>query len=285
MILGRTLLIYLPSAKILYFGQKGYDDGINLSLLITGGMNMKKFRSPWYYWYTGHKEIAAISIIVSFLLMCFFLVVGAGFSFWSIIFAIILDATGFWLAIIYFLFLRYNLPDFLGITGAADKFIITQIIIPVIVTFLSGRLTTFFVAKSLGYSFSNTTEQNKNPEKEKFEEEGKKQIFAENNIINKKAEEIKLKIQQKIIEQKNQRMVSDIENSSVESTSDKEIYKEASERFTKNENLIFTLLIAFSIIGFFIKWWFGLGLALLTVFYINERTEYYKKEIISEKNA
>jgi hypothetical protein len=71
---------------------------------------MFKFKSPWFFWYTGNYGIAITSIVLSSVIMFILLVIGAGISMWGVITAILLDAVGLWIAVVYFFALR----DYLG---------------------------------------------------------------------------------------------------------------------------------------------------------------------------
>ena len=112
------------------------------------GMNL--FKNHWYYWYTGKKLIAVLSMMVSFLVMLAGLVFAAGFSIWGVIIAILLDATGFWLAIIYLVFLRYYIPEFTGLKNSADLLVAKQLVVPMLVSFFVTRISSFSVAKLFG---------------------------------------------------------------------------------------------------------------------------------------
>lgn len=41
---------------------------------------LKKFKSPWYYWYTGHKKIALLSMLPSTGILWICLGATVGFS-------------------------------------------------------------------------------------------------------------------------------------------------------------------------------------------------------------
>ena len=112
---------------------------------------LERFRSPWFYWHTGRKRVAVASLIVSTLVMWTAFVLVAGFSLWSIIIAVLLDAVGFWLALAYLLFLRSHIPDFTGLQSTADFFVANQLIIPMLASFFATRAATFLVAKACGY--------------------------------------------------------------------------------------------------------------------------------------
>ncbi len=133
---------------------------------------MKKFKSPWFYWHTEHKFIALLSMLVSTVILWIFLVVGAGFSIWGIIIAVLLDAVGLWVALIYMVALRdyigdidnsiHNIPlinnfDFISslyLQDKADNLVITNFVIPLIVGFVVSRISSYVVAKMGGYKFA-----------------------------------------------------------------------------------------------------------------------------------
>lgn len=113
---------------------------------------MSKFKSHWFYWHTGHKAIAVTTMFINTIVMWFFLVAAAGFSIWGAIIAVLLDAVGFWLAIIYFFALRNHVTNFMGLQDKADTLVIQQLVFPIIVSFFVTRVTSFFVAKVCGLS-------------------------------------------------------------------------------------------------------------------------------------
>ncbi|MBK7540584.1 MAG: hypothetical protein IPP10_08085 [Candidatus Competibacteraceae bacterium] len=112
---------------------------------------LDRFKSPWFYWHTGRKRVAIASLIVSTLAMWTAFVLAAGFSLWSIIIAVLLDAVGFWLALAYLLFLRSHLPGFTGLQSIADFFIVNQLAIPLLIGFFATRAATYWVAKACGH--------------------------------------------------------------------------------------------------------------------------------------
>ena len=119
-------------------------------------MFIENFKSPHFYWHTGNKSIAVKSMIVSTAVMWFSLAVTAGFSIWGIIIALLLDAVGFWIALIYFFFLRSYIPNFVvDFQEKADILMMTQLLIPVFMGFFISRASSFFVAKRAGYKFHN----------------------------------------------------------------------------------------------------------------------------------
>jgi hypothetical protein len=108
---------------------------------------MGKFKSHLFYWYTGNKLVAIISLAVSTAIMWAALVVSAGFSIWGIITALLLDVMGFWLALIYFFLLRNYVPFMLD---KVDGFVIQNLIIPAIIGSFLSRIVCFFVAGWFG---------------------------------------------------------------------------------------------------------------------------------------
>jgi len=72
---------------------------------------LKKFKSPWYYWHTGHKKIALLSMLLSAGILWICLGATVGFSMIGIILAILLDGIGLGLALLYLIFLE---PIFLN---------------------------------------------------------------------------------------------------------------------------------------------------------------------------
>jgi len=106
---------------------------------------MGKYKNHWYYWYTGHKYIAVSSMILSTVIMWFLLVMAAGFSIWGIVTALLLDAVGFWLAILYLFVLRDSVTDLFGLQDKADIFVFEQLVIPVFAGFIVSRISTLIV--------------------------------------------------------------------------------------------------------------------------------------------
>lgn len=103
------------------------------------------FKSYWYYWHTGQKLVALVSMILTALLVGAGMFWAVGFSLWGIILAVLLDTVGFFVAIIYALVLREYLPTMF--VPKVDELIIYQFVIPTIAVFILGRLVTFVVAK------------------------------------------------------------------------------------------------------------------------------------------
>ena len=110
------------------------------------------YKSPWFYWHTGHRRIAVLSLLGSGIVLWGGFVALAGFSIWGVVLALVLDAAGFWLALGYLLFLRTALPAWAGLRDHADAFIVQQLLVPVLLGFLVTRTVTFFVAKACGYT-------------------------------------------------------------------------------------------------------------------------------------
>ena len=99
----------------------------------------------WYYWHTGQRLVAVISMILTAVLVGLGMVWLAGFSIWGVVLAVLLDAVGFWVAVIYALVLREYLPQMF--IDQVDNLILYQFIIPMIAVFILGRLVTFVVAR------------------------------------------------------------------------------------------------------------------------------------------
>lgn len=79
--------------------------------------------------------------------MSVFLVFTVGFSIWGIILAVLLDAVGFWLAIVYLFFVRYHITEFIGLQSSIDTLVVNQLVFPVLAGFFISRISSFFVAK------------------------------------------------------------------------------------------------------------------------------------------
>lgn len=114
----------------------------------------RHFKSPWFYWHTGHRGIAIISLLASTLMLWIGLWITTGFSVAGVILAVILDTIGFWLALIYLLVLRSYLPELIGLKAAADLLMLKQFIWPLLAGFFSNRICSFIVAKICGYPFA-----------------------------------------------------------------------------------------------------------------------------------
>ncbi|HAO32574.1 MAG TPA: hypothetical protein PLP22_03955 [Candidatus Competibacter sp.] len=113
---------------------------------------LHRFKSPWFYWHTGYKAIAVSSMILSLLILWLGFAVVAGFSIWGVIVAVLLDALGLLLVVLYLGFFRAYIPDFIGLQTNADAFVIEQLLLPMLVGFFLTRAITFFVARARGYS-------------------------------------------------------------------------------------------------------------------------------------
>lgn len=124
---------------------------------------MKWFKSPWFYWHTGYPFIAITSVCLSALLMVAVFVAAAGFSVWGVIVAVLLDAVGLLLVALYLLFFRTHIPDFIGLQAGVDRFVVQQLLAPMLVGFFVTRAVTFFVAKARGYPFSISTPTHEPP--------------------------------------------------------------------------------------------------------------------------
>ncbi len=114
-------------------------------------MHLNDFKSHWYYWHTGHKRIAIFSMATSAVIMSLVLVVTVGFSPWGIVLAVLLDAAGFWLAVIYLVFIRSQLSEFMGLKSHIDLLILTQLALPLLAGFFISRLSSFSIAKLFSF--------------------------------------------------------------------------------------------------------------------------------------
>jgi|GEM_PF-1068005 len=124
----------------------------------------QRFKSHWFYWHTGHKWIAIFSMLASTLILWLSLGMVAGFSLAGIILAVLLDAVGFWLALVYLLFLRPYLPELSGLKGSVDVLMIKELVLPMLIGFFSNRMSSFIVAKIGGYSFESNGSTQKSKE-------------------------------------------------------------------------------------------------------------------------
>ena len=111
---------------------------------------MKYFKSPWFFWYTGHRFIAAFSMIFSITILWLMLAATEGFSVWALIIAVLLDAVGFWVALIYVVVLRNYvtlMPFFQdSLQNFFDALVVNHLLIPVFLGFFSSRFASFVVA-------------------------------------------------------------------------------------------------------------------------------------------
>jgi hypothetical protein len=114
---------------------------------------MHRFKSHWFYWYTGHRMIAIISMLLNTLVMWLILVLGAGFSIWGVLIVMLLDMLGFWMGLIY-LALRNNIAGWWGLQEKVDHLVLTQLLVPFVVSLVLNRLCSFLVAVCLGYKFN-----------------------------------------------------------------------------------------------------------------------------------
>ena len=79
---------------------------------------MHWFRSHWYYWYTGKKKVAVLSMVLSFCLLALIFNGLFSFSVCAVLLALLLDAVGFVVIAIYHV--RRKTPYFsTGIQGGS----------------------------------------------------------------------------------------------------------------------------------------------------------------------
>ncbi|HRZ07398.1 MAG TPA: hypothetical protein P5102_14845 [Candidatus Competibacteraceae bacterium] len=116
---------------------------------------LKKFKSPWYYWHTGHKKIALLSMLLSAGILWICLGATVGFSMIGIILAILLDGIGLGLALLYLIFLRAYIPEWTSLQSNADAFVMNILIWPLLAGFFVSRISSFVVAKVGGYTDHN----------------------------------------------------------------------------------------------------------------------------------
>lgn len=116
---------------------------------------LKKFKSPWYYWHTGHKKIALLSMLLSTGILWICLGATVGFSMIGIILAILLDGIGLGLALLYLIFLRAYIPEWTSLQSNADAFVMNILIWPLLAGFFVSRISSFIVAKVGGYTDHN----------------------------------------------------------------------------------------------------------------------------------
>jgi len=126
-----------------------------LQSIKKGIKHLRRFRSHWYYWYTGHPWIAVLSVGVSTLILWVISGFITGFSLVGLLVIVLLDALGFWLAMLYLLLLRPLLPEWSGLQGSADAFIVQQWGVPLLIGVFLSRSVSLVVAKISGYSFEN----------------------------------------------------------------------------------------------------------------------------------
>lgn len=84
--------------------------------------------------------------------MALVFVAAAGFSIWGVLIAVLLDAVGFGLAVLYLLLLRTYVPAFLGLQASADAFVVNELIAPMLVGFFVTRLVSYFIARACSYT-------------------------------------------------------------------------------------------------------------------------------------
>jgi 4-hydroxybenzoate polyprenyltransferase len=106
-----------------------------------------------------------ISLLASTFILWVSLWITAGFSIAGILLAVILDAIGFWLALIYLLVLRSYLPELISLKAAADVLMLKHFILPMLAGFFINRICSFVVAKICGYSFTLQSPTIKDEEK------------------------------------------------------------------------------------------------------------------------
>ncbi|MDQ5909469.1 MAG: hypothetical protein QG599_1564 [Pseudomonadota bacterium] len=111
---------------------------------------IKKFKSPWYYWHTGQKKIALLSMLLSAGILWIGLGATVGFSIAGIILAILLDGIGLGLALLYLIILRTYIPEWINLKNNADALVMNILIWPLLMGFFVSRISTFIVAKSTG---------------------------------------------------------------------------------------------------------------------------------------
>jgi hypothetical protein len=117
---------------------------------------MKAFRNHWYYWYTGHKTVALVSMVSSTAIIWWLSGGWAAFSIWSIIVAVFFDASGLVLALLYMGLLRTHIPEAtdyfpdylrLDLKAKADELVMGQVVEPMVVACFVNRITAFVVAR------------------------------------------------------------------------------------------------------------------------------------------
>lgn len=108
---------------------------------------MHWFRSYWYYWYTGRKVVAVLSMVLNFAILTLILNGFFNFSIWSVLLALLLDAVGFLVIAIYFISLRSFIPQ--ALLTQTDSLVTYYLIVPICVAFIMSRFVTFLVAKAL----------------------------------------------------------------------------------------------------------------------------------------
>lgn len=105
------------------------------------------FRSHWYYWYTGKKKVAVLSIVLSFCLLALIFHGLFSFSVWAVLLALLLDAVGFVVIAIYLVSLRSFVPE--ALLTQTDSLVVHYFVLPICIAFVLSRFVTFLVAKLL----------------------------------------------------------------------------------------------------------------------------------------
>jgi|TARA_B110000091_G_C13417425_1_gene310702 hypothetical protein len=111
-------------------------------------------KSHWYYWHTGNKITAVLSMIITSILVTGILIASVGFSIWGLILAVLMDAAGFMLAAIYLLIVRPYYPDLFYGQEEIDMLVVNFLLAPLIFSFFISRITTFYIAKKRGHLFA-----------------------------------------------------------------------------------------------------------------------------------
>lgn len=111
-------------------------------------MRLLRFKSPWYYWHTGRRRVALISLLISVLVMAGLAALSSGLSLWALAPALVLDSLGVGLLLVYLFVIRGYLPD-LAI-DALDAFVSMEILLPLLLGVVITRCVTWGVARFLG---------------------------------------------------------------------------------------------------------------------------------------
>lgn len=115
---------------------------------------MKRFKSPWFYWHTGQKRIALISLAMSGLVSGLVLILVAGCSAWSILLALLLDAAGLLVALVYVVVARWSIPAGFGLQAHIDTVVFELVLLPALVGFVLNRACAFLTARACGDPFA-----------------------------------------------------------------------------------------------------------------------------------
>ncbi len=102
-------------------------------------------KSYWYYWHTGNKPVAVVSMILTAAVVGGMLAFSGGASLWGVVLAVLLDSIGFAVILLYVI-VRGSLPEWL--LEQADDLILNQFVIPISIAFVVGRLVTWVVVNS-----------------------------------------------------------------------------------------------------------------------------------------